>query len=79
MPATWQAALEDVVISFQPRSAPLRDSLDSQGVGTLTMRSPCSVARSGEALLIPNRASVVYKGKKGTVGFFVLWPSDWNK
>jgi ethanolamine utilization protein EutQ (cupin superfamily) len=38
-----------------------------------------SVARTGEAVLIPNGATVVYRGKKGTVGFFVLWPFDWNK
>jgi ethanolamine utilization protein EutQ (cupin superfamily) len=38
-----------------------------------------TVAGEGEAILIPNGATVVYKGRKGTVGFFVLWPRDWNK
>lgn len=36
-------------------------------------------ARSGEAILIPNGATVTYRGKAGTVGFFVLWPFDWDK
>ena len=33
----------------------------------------------GEAVLIPNGAKVTYRGRAGTVGFFVLWPFDWNK
>ena len=32
----------------------------------------------GEAILIPNGAKVTYRGRAGTVGFFVLWPFDWN-
>ena len=36
-------------------------------------------ARAGEAILIPNGARVTYRGKAGTVGFFVLWPFDWDK
>jgi len=32
----------------------------------------------GEAILIPNGAKVTYRGRGGTVGFFVLWPFDWN-
>ena len=36
-------------------------------------------ARVGEAILIPKGAKVTYRGKAGTVGFFVLWPFDWNK
>lgn len=36
-------------------------------------------ARAGEAILIPNGARVTYRGKAGTVGFFVVWPFDWNK
>lgn len=38
-----------------------------------------TVAEPGEAVLIPNGATVTYKGKKGTMGFFVLWPFDWNR
>lgn len=36
-------------------------------------------ARAGEAILIPNGAKVTYRGRAGTVGFFVLWPFDWDK
>jgi ethanolamine utilization protein EutQ (cupin superfamily) len=36
-------------------------------------------ARSGQAILIPNGAKVTYRGHAGTVGFFVLWPFDWDK
>ena len=36
-------------------------------------------ARAGEAVLIPNGAKVTYRGRAGTVGFFVLWPFDWDK
>jgi ethanolamine utilization protein EutQ (cupin superfamily) len=36
-------------------------------------------ARAGEAILIPDGARVTYRGKAGTVGFFVLWPFDWDK
>ena len=32
----------------------------------------------GEAILIPNGAKVTYRGRAGTVGFFMLWPFDWN-
>ena len=36
-------------------------------------------AHAGEAILIPNGATVTYRGRAGTVGFFVLWPFDWDK
>ena len=36
-------------------------------------------ARPGEAILIPKGAKVTYRGRAGTVAFFVLWPFDWNK
>jgi ethanolamine utilization protein EutQ (cupin superfamily) len=36
-------------------------------------------AHAGEAILIPNGAKVTYRGRAGTVGFFVLWPFDWDK
>ena len=36
-------------------------------------------ARAGEAILIAEGAKVTYRGHAGTVGFFVLWPFDWNK
>ena len=36
-------------------------------------------AHAGEAILIPDGEKVTYRGKAGTVGFFVLWPFDWNK
>lgn len=36
-------------------------------------------ARVGEAILIPKGAKVTYRGRAGTVGFFVLWPLDWDK
>ena len=36
-------------------------------------------AHAGEAILIPDGDKVTYRGKAGTVGFFVLWPFDWNK
>jgi ethanolamine utilization protein EutQ (cupin superfamily) len=38
-----------------------------------------TVARAGEAILIPKGATVTYRGRAGTVSFFVLWPFDWNK
>lgn len=38
-----------------------------------------TVAQAGEAVLIGKGATVTYRGRKGTVGFFVLWPRDWNK
>jgi ethanolamine utilization protein EutQ (cupin superfamily) len=37
------------------------------------------VARAGEAILIPKGTKVTYRGRAGTVGFFVLWPFDWKK
>ena len=37
------------------------------------------MARAGEAILIPKGAKVTYRGRAGTVSFFVLWPFDWNK
>ena len=36
-------------------------------------------AHEGQAILIPDGAKVTYRGKAGTVGFFVLWPFDWDK
>jgi ethanolamine utilization protein EutQ (cupin superfamily) len=36
-------------------------------------------AREGQAILIPKGARVAYRGREGTVGFFVLWPFDWDK
>jgi ethanolamine utilization protein EutQ (cupin superfamily) len=36
-------------------------------------------ARPGQAILIAKGAKVTYRGKAGTVGFFVLWPFDWDK
>lgn len=36
-------------------------------------------AKAGEAILIPDGARVTYRGRAGTVGFFVLWPFDWDK
>lgn len=36
-------------------------------------------ASVGQAILIPNGARVTYRGRKGTVGFFVLWPFDWDR
>jgi ethanolamine utilization protein EutQ len=38
-----------------------------------------TVARAGEAILIPKGTTVTYRGRAGTFGFFVLWPFDWNK
>ena len=50
-----------------------------QGRLEIVQNGRSTVASEGEAVLIPNGAKVTYKGKKGTVGFFVLWPFDWNK
>jgi ethanolamine utilization protein EutQ (cupin superfamily) len=49
--------------------------------GELTVESDggATVARAGEAILIPKGAKVTYRGRAGTVCFFVLWPFDWNK
>ena len=49
--------------------------------GELTVVSDAgsSVAGAGEAVLIPKGAKVTYRGRAGTVAFFVLWPFDWNK
>jgi ethanolamine utilization protein EutQ (cupin superfamily) len=49
--------------------------------GELTVVSDgrSTVARAGEAILIPKGAKVTYRGRAGTVSFFVLWPFDWNK
>jgi ethanolamine utilization protein EutQ (cupin superfamily) len=38
-----------------------------------------TTARAGEAILIPKGAMVTYRGRAGTVGFFVLWPFDWDR
>ncbi len=38
-----------------------------------------TIAQAGEAVLIGKGATVTYRGRNGTVGFFVLWPRDWNK
>jgi ethanolamine utilization protein EutQ (cupin superfamily) len=49
--------------------------------GELTVMSDGgnTVAGAGEAILIPKGAKVTYRGRAGTVCFFVLWPFDWNK
>lgn len=36
-------------------------------------------ARPGQAILIPDGMKVTYRGRAGTVGFFVLWPFNWDK
>ena len=36
-------------------------------------------AQPGQAILIPDGEKVTYRGRAGTVGFFVLWPFDWDK
>jgi ethanolamine utilization protein EutQ (cupin superfamily) len=36
-------------------------------------------AHPGEAILIPKGSKVTYRGRAGTLGFFVLWPFDWDK
>ena len=36
-------------------------------------------AHPGEAILIPKGAKVTYRGRGGTLAFFVLWPFDWDK
>jgi ethanolamine utilization protein EutQ len=36
-------------------------------------------ARAGEAILIPKGAKVTYRGRAGTLSFFVLWPFDWDQ
>jgi len=36
-------------------------------------------AGAGQAILIPKGAKVTYRGRQGTVGFFVLWPFDWDR
>lgn len=41
--------------------------------------STSAKAHAGEAILIPNGAKVTYRGRAGTVGFFVIWPFDWDK
>jgi ethanolamine utilization protein EutQ (cupin superfamily) len=38
-----------------------------------------TMARAGEAILIPNGTKVTYRARAGTLGFFVLWPFDWDK
>jgi len=38
-----------------------------------------TIAQAGEAVLIGKGATVTYRGRNDTVGFFVLWPRDWNK
>ncbi len=38
-----------------------------------------TTARAGEAILIPKGTTVTYSGRAGTVGFFVLWPFDWDR
>jgi ethanolamine utilization protein EutQ (cupin superfamily) len=46
---------------------------------TVTSDGGDTVARAGEAILIPKGTKVTYRGRAGTVSFFVLWPFDWNK
>jgi ethanolamine utilization protein EutQ (cupin superfamily) len=41
--------------------------------------SGSATAQAGEAILIPNGARVTYRGRAGTLGFFVLWPFDWER
>jgi len=41
--------------------------------------STSAKAHAGEAILIPKGAKVTYRGRAGTVGFFVLWPFDWDR
>lgn len=36
-------------------------------------------ASPGDAILIPKGAKVTYRGRAGTLAFFVLWPFDWDK
>lgn len=36
-------------------------------------------AAAGQAILIPKGEKVTYRGRAGTLGFFVLWPFDWNQ
>ena len=36
-------------------------------------------AHPGEAILIPKGGKVTYRGRAGTLAFFVLWPFDWDK
>ena len=36
-------------------------------------------AGPGQAILIAEGAKVTYRGRAGTLGFFVLWPFDWDK
>lgn len=49
--------------------------------GELVIISDGATVRAGpgEAILIPKGAKVTYRGRAGTVGFFVLWPFDWDK
>src|SRR5438094_3568103 len=37
-----------------------------------------TIAGKGQAILIANGTTVTYRGRKGTVGFYVLWPFDWD-
>jgi ethanolamine utilization protein EutQ (cupin superfamily) len=46
---------------------------------TVTSDGGDTVARAGEAILIPKGTKVTYRGRAGTASFFVLWPFDWNK
>ena len=50
-----------------------------QGELEIVQNGRSTVAHAGEAVLIAKGTTVTYRGKKGTVGFFVLWPFDWNK
>lgn len=49
--------------------------------GEMTVTDPGGTvtAGAGEAILIPKGATVTYRGRAGTVGFFVLWPFDWDR
>jgi ethanolamine utilization protein EutQ (cupin superfamily) len=49
--------------------------------GELTVVSDggSTMARAGEAILIPDGTKVTYQGRAGTLGFLVLWPFDWDE
>jgi ethanolamine utilization protein EutQ (cupin superfamily) len=64
--AGWTLKYDEVLFVQQGRLEILEDGRST-------------VAQAGEAVLIPNGATVTYKGRKDTIGFFVLWPFDWNR
>lgn len=50
-----------------------------EGELSISGESGTVTAHAGEAILIPKGAKVTYRGRAGTVGFFVLWPFDWDR